>query len=521
MPHAFDPKSYAMILRVLIFFIFFSSFGPFGDTSEAPPASNGKLKLHVRKMLTQGEGFQMDRQGNSLIKIQCPNCQDIITVINQEKSNPTRGIDRDFCKHTRKKTQNDLDIWSCPNCGYSHHKSFFINPPSTSLSEDEQSELKGFMISLHLEHLGINVHQLGYQMEQEDIPTVIKYTLMEKLLPKLDCSAKTKADFYLNFAWCERRRLCSPISSPSLSNTLGLINEELNNIASRDDVVNITSQPQIVISALHEIQAMHRGALLQFTCQLLEIDQLDRLGHRGHAIAKARTSIQGNNPKELRALAKFKYDRLINETSHLKECLIHMKDAIRKNEYSFNELSSCIYLIGELHRRVGLYDEAKLWLTKACSIGPQTLRTWASEQLSSLPQVAINKVSEGESILLHTAIARLKTLKPVSPNIPPSSLSHRLAKRWMESLHLACTKYHDLYQIDPESLNELFHLELLKGQPNLQLDSLRYFQLEIDKNSLSPSSRYTIKCILPFKDSLGFFSSSYKQGSFQRHSSFN
>ena len=198
-----------------------------------------------------------------------------------------------------------------------------------------------------------------------------------------------------------------------------------------------------------------------------------------------------------------------------------MKDAIRKNEYSFNELSSCIYLIGELHRRVGLFDEAKLWLTKACSVGPQPLRSWASQQLSSFPQVPISNVSEGESILLHTAIARLKTLKPVNPNIPPSSLSHTLAKRWMESLHIACTKYNNLYQIDPESLNELFHLELLKDQPNLQLDSLRYFQLEINKTSLSPSSRYTIKCILPFKDKIGFFSSSYNQGSFHRHSSFN
>ena len=42
------------------------------------------------------------------------------------------------------------------------------------------------MIALQIQHLGFNVTKLGYDIDQEDIPTVVKYTLMEKSPPDLE-----------------------------------------------------------------------------------------------------------------------------------------------------------------------------------------------------------------------------------------------------------------------------------------------------------------------------------------------
>ena len=81
----------------------------------------------------------------------------------------------------------------------------------------------------------------------------------------------------------------------------------------------------------------------------------------------------------------------------------------------------------------------------------------------------------------------------------------------MEELFLACIQYRRQFQLDPENLEELYDLGLLKGQPDLNKPALRFFRLQIDTELQTASLRYTLDCILPFSDDEGFFTSSYSE----------
>ena len=103
-----------------------------------------------------------------------------------------------------------------------------MDPPEP-FSEEAIETLRGTMIALQIQHLGINHQKLGYKVDQEDIPTVVKYSPHGKVdRPTLNLDENIMADFYLNFAWCQRRqtlrphRLSHPYPTPS-----DLINERL------------------------------------------------------------------------------------------------------------------------------------------------------------------------------------------------------------------------------------------------------------------------------------------------------
>jgi hypothetical protein len=178
--------------------------------------------------------------------------------------------------------------------------------------------------------------------------------------------------------------------------------------------------------------------------------------------------------------------------------------------------------LGELQRRVGLYAESAAWFKAAQEFAPPQLQIWATEQLENLPKAQRDGLlPDSELLLVHKAKTSLKKLKPTQMALDPRSLQPAQVKRWMEEVSLATIQYRRTYKLDPESLEELHELNLLKGQPDLTKASLRFFQLKIDTKVNIASLRYTLNCIIPFSDQDGFYTIAYQKGKFHRHSSLN
>jgi tetratricopeptide (TPR) repeat protein len=476
-----------------------------------------QLKLKAQRMVLEGEGQRQvsGQDSNSKIKVTCPICSNSFLAINTELHPADRGMDRDFCCHSKNHSSYDYNLWTCTRCGYSNHKSFFTLGPQIALSEEEKEELKGTLIGMGLEALGININQLGYSVDQEDLPSYIKYQLMLKLLPKLELPWKVKADFFLNFAWIERIRLCASISSPSLSTTISRLNDKLKRYEESNKLVAIVSNPKELLVFLEILSEEEKNDIsATFLLKVYKASQWDRLGFGGNASELLKEAILMDVHKTWRDIANFKLKVLKNEITLLKEAVICMKEALKNDEYDSSELGSVIYLLGELQRRIGMFTEANAWLAAAQENCPEPLNNWAKDQLGNLPQAALGLLTDSETILISKACKDLEALKNMGDSdFSPQSITAQKAESWLEALDLASVNYHRRYKIDPESLDELYDLDLLKGTPDLRKSALRFFSFKADPKVPTSSLRYSFDCLIPFTDKdLGYYLMSYHKG---------
>ena len=501
-----------LIFASLVFF-FWSCCA---EEGQAPQKSPLQLKLRAQNMILEGEGQRnissFDEKSSSL-KIPCTLCSNTFLVVNTNHHPADRGMDRDFCCHSKNKSSYDFNIWTCAKCGYSNHKSFFSFGTKTPLTEADKEAIKGVWVASFLEALGVNLLQYAAPIDQEDIPSFLKYQMMLQILPKLDLPWKVKADFYLNYAWVERLRLCAPIMSPTLSTTISSINESLKDYEKENKIELVVSKPKECLAFLESLEARTKNDIAyRFLLRIYQATQMDRLGLTGRAHELLKEAILLDVHPSWRNIANFKNKVLLHEISLLKEAIIAMKEAVKGGEYQGEECASVIYLLGELQRRIGLFSEADAWLLAAQEKCSAPLRDWAKEQRESYPKTALHPVSDGENILIQKAINMAREAD-VAPTFDPQSLSAERAKKWLEALDMASVNYFRRYNIDPDSLEELFDLNLLKIQPDLPKDALRFFSLSVDKKSGNPSLRYSFDCLIPFPDGFkGFFLLSSNKG---------
>ena len=331
---------------------------------------------------------------------------------------------------------------------------------------------------------------------------------MLSILDKLELPWKAKADFHLTYAWTERLRLCSPIAHPSLSTTISSINKKLTLYEKNNQLENITSDPKEILSFIYQHR---RDTIHLFLLALYEASQLDRLGYTPKAAELLKQAILMDTEGNYKNIAQFKHSVLMSEMEQLKEAVIAIKEAIRNDEYQLEELMSVTYL-GELQRRIGLAPEAMGWFNLSISLEHPPLSQWSKEQIKMLPSTQ-GMLADGEKLLIQKVSYAIQQQKRQTTNgFDPKLISEERVSRWIKELHMAAVHYHREYRLDPESLNELYELGLLKGQPNLKPEALRFFKLSIDDQQRLSSLRYQIDCLVPFSDANGHYLYALKKG---------
>ena len=98
---------------------------------------------------------------------------------------------------------------------------------------------------------------------------------------------------------------------------------------------------------------------------------------------------------EIRHSALRDLDLANTETSFQEEALRYFKEAVQLKETLPEDRLQSIYLIGELSRRLGRFDEAKLWFEKATE-NPMPQR-WAREILKNQKRVLEREMAEARS----------------------------------------------------------------------------------------------------------------------------
>lgn len=491
------------------------------DKPESPMGPEPKaqlLKMRAKSMLIEGEG-KRNRAGisgemNRMVVV-CPLCKNDFQAVNLEDRSANKGRDRDFCPHNSFKSGLDFDIWTCPDCGYSHHKSFFHQLPETP--EGFDLLLRKQLKEEFSRQYRVNIQKLGYTLDQEDIPRSTKYLQLHTLMPYVDLPWKVMADLHLKTAWSERLRLCEPVVQPTLSKDVGIINEAFDEHEKRLRLdTPMIQDPAAVIVFLDEKMKKSISDRQTFLLHIYKAGQLTRLGHPQQASRELKKAVMMKLPKEMRSIATFKTRLLESESRHLKEAIIATKEAIRAGEHLREEIESTIYLLGELQRRIGLFAEAALWFDQAMESSPEPLRTWAKEQRALLPPNP-GLAPDSEKILIQRALDQLKKSAVANSDGPidPATISPQRVRRWLWEIHLAAIHYRRTYGLDPESLMELHELKLLAGQPDLTLPYLRAFNLDVDRNQAITSLRYTVRCILPVKSDNGAFMLSLTRGEYQ------
>jgi tetratricopeptide (TPR) repeat protein len=484
------------------------------EKEEVVSAEDLPLRRSARKMLDEGEGL---KHRNALagevttLRAECPVCNEKFSAYHMTEGAADKGIDRDLCRHASHISSLDLDIWACTNCGFSHFKSFFnqkLNPP---LPEELRKKQEAFLARAFVEVLGVNVTKIGFKIDQQDIPRSIKYTLMENLLPQLGLPWKVKADFHLRKAWSERLRGCETLRSPYMSGALGSINSALKSFEKRHDLKPIMADPAQVLLFLDHYLEKDKSLQGRFLVHVFRASQLNRLGFLHGASEELKKAILMNNPKPIRELAVFRNRLLESQIKHLKEAVIATKESLRVEEHSRDELQSTIYMLGELQRRIGLFAEARVWFKTYLDLGENDLTVWVKEQLSALPK-SVGLAPDSEKVLAQTVSDRFLELKKEDEKDDPSQITKEQVRRWLSEINIAAVTYNRKYKLDPENLQELFQLGYLKGQPDLELQHLRFFQLKSNSGSPLASTRYTVNCLLPLFDKEGSFMASSSRG---------
>ena len=485
------------------------------DNKKESSVEDLPLRKSAREMLDEGEGLKHRRQlagSITTLKAQCPVCEERFSAYHMTEADADKGIDRDFCRHSKQVSNLDLDIWTCTSCGFSHFKNFFNQPLDPPLSEATKKKQEAFLAKAFVQALGINIKRLGFKIDQQDIPRAIKFSLMENLLPHLDLPWKVKADFHLRFAWSERLRACHALKSPFMSGSIGNINSALKAFEKRHKLTPILADPAQVLLFLDHYLENQTSAQSRFLAHIIKSSQLNRMGFLHEASDELKKAILMENPEPIRELAVFRNRLLDNQINHFKEAIIATKESLRTEDHSKDELQSTIYLLGELQRRIGLFAEAKIWLQTYLELDENALKPWAEEQLSAFPK-SIGLAPDSEKILAQTTFDRYQNIKKEEKgNLDPSKISQEQVRRWLSEINIAAVTYHRKFKLDPENLIELHQLGYLKGQPDLEPMHLRFFILKSNASSPLASTRYTVQCLIPLFDEEGSFMASSARG---------
>ena len=251
-----------------------------------------------------------------------------------------------------------------PKCGYSHLKNFFPLEVDEEFKAKHADTLKLAFFERLRQTTGLNIDKLGFTLDQEDIYTAVKFSQVEMVLDDLKFNNSMKADFHLRFAWSERMRLCQPISEPILSNAIGIIIDRLKLYEHEKQLKRITSNPKQTLAFLASLEEEREDKVINFLCLIYEAQQWDRLGQSSRARELLKEAMKKSPSEKSKKVPMFKLKVLENEIKHLKEALIAYKEAIKANEEDL-DLQHPPFLIGELHRRIGLFPESKAWLELA------------------------------------------------------------------------------------------------------------------------------------------------------------
>ena len=498
------------------------------EVSEKEPSRDEmKLRMKAQQMIMEGEGTRstLKIEGNvKRLLVDCPLCDHKFKTIHVDKQMQSKGVDRDFCKHTYRKSAIDFDLWCCPSCGYTHLKNFFPLKVSDEFKEKNADKIKLAFNERLRQSTGLNINKLGFTLDQEDISTAIKFSQMEMVLDELKLSNLLKADFHLRFAWSERIRLCQPISEPVLSSSIGIILERLKLYQIDNKIERITSDPKATLIFLAQLKELRKTPVMEFLCLIYEAQQWDRLGQVGRAKQLLKDAMKNAPSEKSRRVPMFKLKVLENELSHIKEALISYKEAIKENDPDL-DLQSIPFLIGELNRRVGFYPEAKAWIESALAQTPAKgetafLNKWIFNTFTSLPQPIDEQANDSEKILIakveHMATAA-KNKKTAQENGDiPVNYEQDTIDDWLERVHKATVYYYKEFNIDPDNVQELSELGLFKNDPRLEKEASKLFRLKISKAEFNPLTRYQVNCTISFHDENGYYWPSLIDGQIQK-----
>ena len=482
-----------------------------------------QLTLKARAMQLEGQGTRLTETKSGQVKqvtTTCPVCKQGFQAWDVEYAPLEKGIDRDFCKHTNFKSAYDFDLWICPRCSYTHFKNYFELPVDENMRKKVLDSGINLMRDLFIKQLQTNIQKMGFLLDQEDIPTVIKYTMMEYYLPDMNLPWSLKTKFYLQFAWTERIRMVAPIIDPALSIISTTTNENLRKYAKKNNYDNIISNQWAVIEFLQAQGEAGMDDNQKMMQNIYMAGQLNRLGYPSEAHDYLKKTVSLQLPNKFRDIIKFKHDLLDHEYKLLKEAVICIKETLRENDPQL-EKQPYIYTLGEEYRRLHMFAEAQLWFTLAGSMPvkeDELYHTWAKEQTELMPKAdKLPPASEEEVIFLTSVERDLSQPKPAEQEeLLKLKNNPELIKEWLGILQQATSYYYSKFQFDPASIGELTDLGLLEQHRILSKVADRYFALKVQKDSKKTEQRFTIICLLPYQDNEGPYYLSIQDGSISR-----
>ncbi len=474
-----------------------------------------KLEISAQQMQTEGEGrrSRSDISGKVEEKeVVCPICDLKMPVWIVERQLAEKGVDRDFCKHSKARSAYDFDVWCCPRCGYAAFGQLFQRTAESALKEKVVRESTPALRQLFKRQLNVDIEKFGFQLDQMDIPTIIKYHMMEHVLEDLGASDYEKARFYLQFAWAERQRLLAPVSHPALSVAVSTFNTRWEAYKKSTDSPDLIRDPAEVAAFLDGVEG--GGKLNDEERLLLAIyraGQTDRLGFPARSRQLLEDAGRLTMPAEVLAVARFKREVLEHEFELMKKALVLLKEALRRREIPVDRRPEHIYLVGELSRRIGLFPEARVWFDLVARVLPEgsALKTWSGEQGKLLsPQ---EKAETSPALDAEMSFAG-KIQRELAEDQRAASDQHKAldkemenTEEWLRTLSRAVEVYHMEYDAYPADLNELVSLGILHEHQRLETVAAERFVLAVNSHARGEENAFRITCRLPQRDGEGLY----------------
>ncbi len=480
-----------------------------------------KLSIQAKRMLNEGEGHRNHSNiSGSVNKFQahCPICQNEFSAIYIDRQPPEKGMDADFCKHTYNPSAYDFNMWSCTKCGYSNFPHIFHEKPKAFDDPKFSEKAKSTLRQLFIQYMGIDVNKLGYNLDQADVPTFMKYFLFKLSIPSSEFSNKLLGDFHLHYSWIHRQRFLAPIANPNLSLTISIFNEKVKNYAKRLKVHKITSKPELVLAFLQQEkfdpdQNTEICLALHYRAKCY-----DRMGNPKMAMHLMKEAIAKTLDPNLRKILISKKRTLLDEFEQSKLALKYIKLALRENAYG-KETPQFIYLIGQLSKRIGLENLANLWINSSLKLlinYSEPIHALAKKELSKLPEFIDHENFEMDKILISSTINNYENQYIDEDNKNNPKFELKEVNMWLSAMEKACIKYYTELDFDPKNLKELIDVGLLKSHPKLSSEAIKFFKIEVNSKKTNASTRYKLSSIIPYEDSEGLFWPSITNGKISR-----
>ena len=342
------------------------------------------------------------------VEVTCPVCSLKFKVFEVMSTNSFGGQDTDFCVHAAGTPPDPYAVWTCPKCLYSGSAETFAKAVSEETKKKVLAELK-------------SPWPIKEDMSQKDIPGWVKFDLAASVAGWEGVGPADVAGLYLEASWAARveveRCFQSLYSDPEKralfedrSHVLALIVQVLEEDAAlkpsleafRQAIDALWSQifegsageenrkdldmklAEALLARVGEGKLpAEEAALEEFAAgavyrvhgeNLLAIPILKKL-RTSEALPAPFRTVAGNMLESIDV--ERRYQRKFIETA---------KPVLDKNLLEGGKLAAYLYLVGELHRRLGEPAEAASWYKKAiaCPDIPAEGRAMAEAQLKSL-----------------------------------------------------------------------------------------------------------------------------------------